>query len=64
MFRTTILGHNFSAPIFISPCARGAYGHPDGELNLIKGAAAGNVLYMVSRLPMTHETNLCLDTQF
>ncbi|KAL7815020.1 hypothetical protein V8C44DRAFT_348588 [Trichoderma aethiopicum] len=43
---TTILGHNFSAPIFISPCARGTYGHPDGELNLVKGAAAGNILYM------------------
>ncbi|KAF7562359.1 hypothetical protein G7046_g1767 [Stylonectria norvegica] len=43
---TTILGHNFSAPIFISPCARGGYGNPDGELNLVKGAAAGKILYM------------------
>ncbi|KAH6603975.1 Glycolate oxidase [Trichoderma cornu-damae] len=47
---TTILGHNFSAPIFISPCARAGYGHPDGELNLVKGAAAGNILYMPSLL--------------
>ncbi|KAL7783252.1 hypothetical protein V8C37DRAFT_406692 [Trichoderma ceciliae] len=47
---TTILGHNFSAPIFISPCARGAYGHRDGELNLVKGAAAGNILYMPALL--------------
>jgi hypothetical protein len=25
---TTILGHNFSAPFFISPCARAGYAHP------------------------------------
>lgn len=45
---TTILGHNFSAPFYISPCARAERGHPDAELNFVKGAAAGNVLYMVS----------------
>jgi isopentenyl diphosphate isomerase/L-lactate dehydrogenase-like FMN-dependent dehydrogenase len=45
---TTILGHNFSAPFFISPCARGGYGHPDGELGLVKGAAKGGILYMPS----------------
>lgn len=45
---TTLLGHNFSAPFFISPCARGGYAHPDGELNFVKGAAAGNILYMPS----------------
>lgn len=44
---TTILGHNFSAPFFISPCARGGYGHVDGEKGLVEGAAAGDVLYMV-----------------
>lgn len=43
---TTILGHDFSAPFFISPCARAGYAHPDAELNLVKGAAAGNILYM------------------
>jgi len=43
---TTILGYNFSAPFFISPCARGGYAHPDGELNLVKGAGAGDILYM------------------
>jgi isopentenyl diphosphate isomerase/L-lactate dehydrogenase-like FMN-dependent dehydrogenase len=47
-FPTTILGHNFSAPFFISPCARAGYAHPDGELGLVKGAAAGNILYMAS----------------
>ncbi|KAF1952542.1 FMN-dependent alpha-hydroxy acid dehydrogenase [Byssothecium circinans] len=45
---TTILGHNFSAPIFIAPCARAGYAHADGELGLVKGAAAGNILYMPS----------------
>ncbi|KAJ4371633.1 hypothetical protein N0V83_004853 [Neocucurbitaria cava] len=43
---TTILGYNFSAPFFISPCARGGYAHPDGELGLVQGAAEGNILYM------------------
>ncbi|KAJ4295584.1 hypothetical protein N0V90_007597 [Kalmusia sp. IMI 367209] len=45
-FPTTILGHNFSAPFFIAPCARGGYAHPDAELNFVKGAAAGDILYM------------------
>jgi isopentenyl diphosphate isomerase/L-lactate dehydrogenase-like FMN-dependent dehydrogenase len=45
---TTILGHNFSAPFFISPCARAGYAHPDGELGLVKGAGVGNILYMAS----------------
>ncbi|KAH9905848.1 FMN-dependent alpha-hydroxy acid dehydrogenase [Xylariomycetidae sp. FL2044] len=43
---TTILGHNFSAPFFISPAARGGYGHVDAEKGLVEGAAAGNILYM------------------
>jgi isopentenyl diphosphate isomerase/L-lactate dehydrogenase-like FMN-dependent dehydrogenase len=47
-FPTTILGYNFSAPFFISPCARGQNGHADGEWNLVKGAAKGNILYMPS----------------
>jgi isopentenyl diphosphate isomerase/L-lactate dehydrogenase-like FMN-dependent dehydrogenase len=45
---TTILGHNFSAPFFIAPCARAGYAHPDGETNFVKGAEAGNILYMPS----------------
>ncbi|KAH7324236.1 hypothetical protein B0I35DRAFT_369303 [Stachybotrys elegans] len=43
---TTILGHNFSAPFFISPCARAGLGHPNGEVNLVKGAGTGDILYM------------------
>ncbi|ESK90528.1 cytochrome mitochondrial precursor [Moniliophthora roreri MCA 2997] len=45
---TEILGYNFSAPFFISPCARAGYAHPDAELNLMRGAAQENILYMVS----------------
>ncbi|KAK7028835.1 hypothetical protein VNI00_014848 [Paramarasmius palmivorus] len=45
---TNILGYNFSAPFFISPCARAGYAHPDAELNLMRGAAQENILYMVS----------------
>lgn len=46
---TTILGHNFSAPFYISPCASGIYGHPNAELNFVKGAAEGNILYIVRK---------------
>jgi isopentenyl diphosphate isomerase/L-lactate dehydrogenase-like FMN-dependent dehydrogenase len=44
---TTILGYNFSAPFFISPAARAGYANSDAEAGLVKGAAAGNILYMV-----------------
>ncbi|CAA7263482.1 unnamed protein product [Cyclocybe aegerita] len=44
----TLLGHNFSAPIFISPCARAGLAHPESELGLVRGAAAENILYMPS----------------
>ncbi|KAG9258434.1 uncharacterized protein F5Z01DRAFT_615027 [Emericellopsis atlantica] len=44
--KTTILGHEFSAPFFISPAARAGYGHPDAELNLVKAAGAQDILYM------------------
>ncbi|KAM4054465.1 FMN-dependent dehydrogenase [Hirsutella rhossiliensis] len=43
---TKILGHNFSAPFYISPCARGELGHPEAELNFVKAAAEENILYM------------------
>jgi isopentenyl diphosphate isomerase/L-lactate dehydrogenase-like FMN-dependent dehydrogenase len=45
---TKILGHNVSAPFFISPCARAGYGHPEGEINLLKAAASEKLLYMIS----------------
>ncbi|KAK8099189.1 uncharacterized protein PG998_012430 [Apiospora kogelbergensis] len=45
---TSILGHNFSAPFYISPCARADYAHPNAEVNLVKGAAAAGILYIPS----------------
>ncbi|KAI0114597.1 FMN-dependent alpha-hydroxy acid dehydrogenase [Hypoxylon sp. NC0597] len=47
---TTILGYNFSAPFFISPCARGGYGNTAAEKGLVEGAAAENILYMPALL--------------
>ncbi|KXH30708.1 hypothetical protein CSAL01_13470 [Colletotrichum salicis] len=47
---TSILGYNFSAPFFIGPAARGDLGHPLAELNLVRGAAAENILYVPSLL--------------
>ena len=45
---TTILGFNFSAPFFISPCARGEYGNERAEENLVRGAGASDILYVAS----------------
>ncbi|CAH0046673.1 unnamed protein product [Clonostachys solani] len=44
----TILGYNFSSPIFISPAARAGYGDPAGELNFVDAAAENNILYMAA----------------
>ncbi|KAI0527767.1 FMN-dependent dehydrogenase [Xylaria bambusicola] len=46
--KTTILGYEFSAPIFIAPAARGVYGHERAELNFIDAAASENILYIPS----------------
>lgn len=46
--KTTILGYEFENPFFISPAAKAQYGHPDAELNLMKGAGAGGIPYIVS----------------
>ncbi|KAL2276811.1 hypothetical protein FJTKL_00467 [Diaporthe vaccinii] len=32
---TTILGHNFSTPFYITSCGRAQFTHPDGELGLL-----------------------------
>ncbi|KAH7153139.1 hypothetical protein EDB81DRAFT_946044 [Dactylonectria macrodidyma] len=45
---TTMLGHNVSAPFFISPCARAEYGSPQAEYGLVKGAAEGDIIYIPS----------------
>lgn len=45
----TILGHNFSAPIFISPAARAGYGDEErGELNFVDAAAEEDILYVAA----------------
>ena len=48
--RTTILGHNISAPIFINPAAApgavGGYVPKNREEGLIQGAYSGNILYI------------------
>lgn len=48
VYRTTIMGYNFSAPFFIAPAAKAGLANADAESGLIKGAAAGNILYIVS----------------
>ncbi|KAL4997487.1 FMN-dependent dehydrogenase [Aspergillus recurvatus] len=47
---TTILGHNFSAPFYISPCASAGLAHPDAETNFVKAAYDENVLYIPALL--------------
>lgn len=43
---TTILGYNFSAPVFIAPAARGGYADPErAELNFIEASGTENILY-------------------
>lgn len=47
---TSILGHNFSAPFYISPCANAGLGHEEAEANFVKAAAAENILYIPALL--------------
>lgn len=49
-FSTTILGHRSSMPIYITATALGKLGHPDGELNLTRGAARHGVIQMIPTL--------------
>ncbi|KAI5863703.1 hypothetical protein GGS23DRAFT_565016 [Durotheca rogersii] len=55
---TTILGHNFSAPFFIAPCARGGYGNAEGEKGLVEGAATGDILYIPSMLSTLNQEQI------
>ncbi|KAL5527651.1 hypothetical protein ACEPAG_6452 [Sanghuangporus baumii] len=41
--RASILGHPYSLPVFICPAALARLGHPDGEMNLIRAAADGQI---------------------
>ncbi|OTA99525.1 hypothetical protein M426DRAFT_269144 [Hypoxylon sp. CI-4A] len=45
---TNLFGHNSSAPFFMSPFGRAGLAHADAELNLVKAAAAENILYVAS----------------
>ena len=51
---TKILGYNFSAPFYISPCARAGLGHADAEKGLIRGANTGDILYIVRAYSWTN----------
>ncbi|KAH7191909.1 uncharacterized protein B0J16DRAFT_410669 [Fusarium flagelliforme] len=45
----SILGHNFSAPFFISPATRAGYGDEErGELNFVDAAADEDILYVAA----------------
>jgi L-lactate dehydrogenase (cytochrome) len=43
-----MLGMPCTIPIFIAPAALARLGHPDGEMNLTRAAAAGGILQGVS----------------
>ena len=43
----TILGKPSSIPVFISPAAMAKLGHPDGEVNLTKGAHSTGIIQVV-----------------
>lgn len=45
---TSMLGHNFSAPFYISPCAKAALANDEAERGLVKGAYEGDILYIPS----------------
>ncbi|KAL0566219.1 hypothetical protein V5O48_015793 [Marasmius crinis-equi] len=45
---STILGFKSSIPVFVSGAALAKLGHPDGEANITRGAAKGNITQMVS----------------
>ncbi|KAI5119170.1 hypothetical protein M0805_008653 [Coniferiporia weirii] len=49
-FSTSILGMRTSMPIYITATALGKLGHPDGELNLTRGASKHNVIQMIPTL--------------
>ncbi|KAH8115419.1 FMN-dependent dehydrogenase-domain-containing protein [Phellopilus nigrolimitatus] len=49
-FSTTILGQRSSMPVYITATALGKLGHPDGELNLTRGAAKHGVIQMIPTL--------------
>ncbi|WWD01531.1 hypothetical protein V866_008476 [Kwoniella sp. B9012] len=45
---TKILGYDSTIPLWISPAAMAKLGHPDGEVNLTKGAASTGIIQCIS----------------
>lgn len=45
---TSFIGIPTSMPIFISPAAMAKLGHPDGEVNLTRGAGEAGIVQGVS----------------
>ncbi|KAL1411266.1 hypothetical protein Q8F55_002217 [Vanrija albida] len=45
---TTLLGCASSIPVFIAPAAMAKLGHPDGEVNLTRGAGATGIIQAIS----------------
>ncbi|KAF2645028.1 S-2-hydroxy-acid oxidase [Massarina eburnea CBS 473.64] len=45
---TTILGYNFSSPVFIAPAARAGYGDEKGEVNFVEASGKENTLYVAA----------------
>jgi isopentenyl diphosphate isomerase/L-lactate dehydrogenase-like FMN-dependent dehydrogenase/predicted heme/steroid binding protein len=43
-----MLGVKVDVPVYVSPAAMAKLGHPDGELNLTRAAAAGNIIQGIS----------------
>jgi L-lactate dehydrogenase (cytochrome) len=44
----TILGYNFTSPVFISPAPRAQYGNERGELNYVEASANEDTLYIAA----------------
>ncbi|WRT67015.1 uncharacterized protein IL334_003981 [Kwoniella shivajii] len=45
---TKILGYDSTIPLWISPAAMAKLGHPDGEINMTKGAASTGIIQCIS----------------
>ncbi|KAJ5924916.1 hypothetical protein N7454_007555 [Penicillium verhagenii] len=56
--RQKILKFPSDLPFFIAPCALGRLGHPDGERNLVRGAARYNIPYAVSNASSVSASDL------
>eukprot|EP00828_Plagiopyla_frontata_P047868 TRINITY_DN8986_c0_g1_i1.p1 TRINITY_DN8986_c0_g1~~TRINITY_DN8986_c0_g1_i1.p1 ORF type:complete len:384 (+),score=61.05 TRINITY_DN8986_c0_g1_i1:441-1592(+) len=51
---SSILGYNFSLPLYISATALAKLAHPEGELPILRAANNKNIIYMISTLSSTN----------